>query len=385
VGNYVNANPNLFTASSTQGIDGQDFDLVERVGAGYLMNTVDLSSRVTLVTGVRFETTTDHVTDFAINSDTPGCTSAVPCIVPAKNNGSYLDVLPSASLRYSITPTDLVRVIYGRGISRPDYQDLAQAESWTTAGNGADRLQVSLGNPGLQAEIADDVDLLFEHYMNPFGVISAGYFYKYLTNPIVYTNTLTPNYLPPGVPSQYTGSWLVTTPVNAGHAWIQGFELNYIEHFNFLPGPWAGLGISANYGYADSRAYGLAGRSDHPRLERTAPNTFNISPTYDRGRVSLRVGMSYNGPSIYGYQYTDGLAGGVNGPLSDIYFYPHFQVDAQGSIILTKGFTFVAYGLDLNNEVFGFYQGSPQYMIQREYYQPTVAVGFRWSPAHESK
>jgi hypothetical protein len=79
------------------------------------------------------------------------------------------------------------------------------------------------------------------------------------------------------------------------------------------------------------------------------------------------------------------LAGGVNGPLSDIYFYPHIQLDAQGSIGLTKGFTFVAYGLDLNNGVFGFYQGSPQYMIQREYYQPTVAIGFRWSPSHEVK
>jgi hypothetical protein len=101
--------------------------------------------------------------------------------------------------------------------------------------------------------------------------------------------------------------------------------------------------------------------------------------------VSIRVGLSYNDASIYSYQYTDGLPGGVNGPLSDIYFYPHIQLDAQGSILLTHGFTFIAHGLDLNNGVFGFYQGSPQYMIQREYYQPTVAIGFRWSPLHETK
>lgn len=380
VWNYANANPNLFTTASTQGADGQDFDLVEKVGAGYLMNTVDLSSRVTLVTGVRFEATSDNVRDFAIDKLDPGCSSSAPCISPAVNKGSYLDVLPSASLRYSITPSTLVRLIYGRGISRPDYDQLAQAETWTVAGNGALRQNVTLGNPGLKAEVGDDVDLLFEHYMNPFGEISAGYFYKYLTSPLVLSNSVVTNYLPPGVPSQYTGAWLVTTPVNAGHAWIQGFELNYIQHLNFLPRAWAGLGISANYGYADSRAYGLVGRSDHPKLERTAPNTFNISPTYDRGRVSLRVGLSYNGPNIQFYQFTDGLPGGVNGPLSDIYFYAHFQVDVQGSIALTHGLTFIASGLDLNNSVFGFYQGSPQYMIQREYYQPTVAIGFRWSP-----
>jgi hypothetical protein len=39
--------------------------------------------------------------------------------------------------------------------------------------------------------------------------------------------------------------------------------------------------------------------------------------------------------------------------------------------------------LNLNNEVFGLYQGSPQYMIQPEYYQPTVSFGLRWSPSRE--
>jgi len=29
------------------------------------------------------------------------------------------------------------------------------------------------------------------------------------------------------------------------------------------------------------------------------------------------------------------------------------------------------------------FQGSPQYMIQREYYEPTVAAGVRWSPHFE--
>ena len=111
-----------------------------------------------------------------------------------------------------------------------------------------------------------------------------------------------------------------------------------------LPGRWAGLGLSANYGYTASRTADIPGRSDHPRLLPTSPNAFNISPTYDLGRVSLRVGMSYNQASIYGYQYADGTPGGLNGPLSDIYFYTHFQVDAQGSVQLPHGLTFVITG-----------------------------------------
>jgi hypothetical protein len=118
-------------------------------------------------------------------------------------------------------------------------------------------------------------------------------------------------------------------------------------------------------------------------LPRTSPNAFNFSPTYDRGRVSLRLGVSYNQASIYAYQFSDGTPGGINGPLSDVWFYTHVQVDAQGSVRLNHGLTFVAQALDLNNEVFGFYQGSPQFMIQREYYQPTVSLGIRWEPRRE--
>lgn len=172
---------------------------------------------------------------------------------------------------------------------------------------------------------------------------------------------------------------------------IAGFEAAYLEDLTFLPGKLAGLGISANYDYIGSRVSGLPGRSDHPGHLRNAPNTWNISPTYDRGRFSIRVGLSYNQANIYKYAYLDGTngstptPGGLAGPFSDLYFYSHIQVDAQGSVRFARGLDFIMYGLDLNNEVFGFYQGSSQYMIQREYYRPTVAAGFRWSPLRESK
>jgi hypothetical protein len=73
----------------------------------------------------------------------------------------------------------------------------------------------------------------------------------------------------------------------------------------------------------------------------------------------------------------------LKGPNGDVYLYAHTQVDIQGSYRLYKGLSFVAYGLNLTNEVFGFYQGSPQYPIQREFYHPTFSFGFRWTSAPE--
>jgi hypothetical protein len=74
------------------------------------------------------------------------------------------------------------------------------------------------------------------------------------------------------------------------------------------------------------------------------------------------------------------MAGSVKGPCGDVYLYSHFQVDAEGSFRIRRGLNFIASGLNLNNAVFGFYNGSPQFPIQREYYKPTFLFGFRWEP-----
>jgi hypothetical protein len=50
---------------------------------------------------------------------------------------------------------------------------------------------------------------------------------------------------------------------------------------------------------------------------------------------------------------------------------------------VTRSLQVYAYGLNLNNEVFGFYNGSPQYVVQREYYKPTYAGGLRYNFTRE--
>ena len=360
-------------------VSGNNFDLLEKVSAGYLMNTIDFN-RVRLVAGVRFEGTNLDALSF----------DSVAGTLTSKLGGSYLKVLPSVSARIALTGDTDLRLVYGRGLSRPNPQDIAQAASFSTGGgiNTA-----SLGNPHLKAETADNFDVLLEHSLKPFGLVSAGFFYKNLSDPIVTKTLQIANYQPP-VSGAPPGLYNVTQPVNAGSAWVTGFEVAYLQHLTFLPGLLGGFGISANYGYTDSRAIGLFNRADNPRLSRSAPHTWNISPTYDRGRFSFRAGLSYNAANIFEYRYQDGsdplaggpatiTPGGIKGPDSDIYLYAHLQADVQGSYRLVHGLQFVMYGLNLNNEVFGFYQGSPQYMIQREYYKPTVAAGFRWSPLHE--
>ncbi|HKN23826.1 MAG TPA: TonB-dependent receptor [Candidatus Acidoferrum sp.] len=382
---YVFANPGQFVF--TTGATGAPnfYNYIEQVSAGYVMNTLDFN-KFRLIAGVRVEgTNLDTLSwDSGANNGNGAFTY--------KAGGDYTKVLPSASLRYALTSNTDFRLVYSRALSRPNPTDVAQAYSVTNAQGGTG--SISLGNKDLKAETANNYDILFEHYMKPFGAIQAGLFYKSLYSPIVDTEYVLLNYTPPGYT---TGRYVFSQPVNAGSAHLFGFEIAYLQHFSSLPGFLRGLGLSGNYSYTDSGVGGLYNRLDHPHLLRQAPNTWNISPTYDRGRFSYRLGLSYNAANIFGYQYQDGSAqatnpdapgatpGGLKGPDGDTYLYAHLQIDMQGSARLEKGFTFVAYILNANNEVFGFYNGSSQYLIQREYYKPTYALGLRWSPTTREK
>ncbi len=367
----VTANPNAFSVdySPLNQLESNN-DLIERVGAGYVMNTINFD-RWRLNTGIRFETTTEYAAGYQVvlDSNAPLGYSGVS---PLHVNSTRVDPLPSAELRYRTTSDSDIRLAYGRGVARPNFGDLAPSLTI----DDQNKL-LSLGNPALKATHANNYDLLFEQYLKPIGLIQGGFFYKDIGDPIYPIEsaaTLQP----------YAGQgYRQDQPQNGSSAWLYGFETAYQQHLGFLPGLLTGIGISANYSYTASQANGVPGRSDHPRLIRQAPNTWNFSPTFDYGRLSMRLGISYNQAFIDAYNYQDGAPMGVTGPNGDHWFYTHMQVDAQGSYRLNKGFTVLVYGLNLTNEVFGFYYGSPMWDNQREFYKPTVGVGIRWSSQRE--
>ena len=370
-------------------IQTNNFNFIEKVSAGYVMNTINLN-RFRIVAGLRFENTSDRDNG-----------TTVPNAPPVPKSGSYLTPLPSASVRYAFTPNSGLRLVYGRGLSRPDFSDLV---SFATVSPGGVRTTSTIGNPNLKAEHADNFDLLYEQQLKPVGLVQAGVYYKRLQDPIIPLNTT------------LSDGTIQTQPQNAGSAYVYGFEIAFQQHFTYLPGLLSGAGLSANYGYSasqvtfpallnpDGSPTGVT-RSDKPDLLRQAPHTWNISPTYDKKNLSVRLGLSYNAANIFAYNYTDDSAGplaftggdpttntgytasggGIKGPNGDLYLYSHLQIDLQGSYKLPMGFTAVAYGLNLNNEVFGFYQGSEIYGIQREFYKPTFGGGLRWSPVHRKK
>ena len=379
--NWLSQNPSalpLDEAATHLGSDPSNYNLQERITAGYIMNTVDLSSKFHLQTGLRIEATNENNTGYLVVNDNNGnyvSTSAV------YGGGSYISPLPSVQFRYNMDHNSDLRAVYGMGISRPNPYDLVPYE---TLDESRTPNRENIGNPALVAEHAEDFDLLYEKFLPSVGMIEAGYFYKYLTKPLFQTQRTIPN----PFPNPQTADVIQIQTVNGGHAYVQGIELAYQQHLSFLPGILSGARIDANMTYTGSKSYGVPNRTDVPPLVGQAPWSYNINPTYATKRALVSMGISYNGPNIASYNWQNvGVApaeeGPIDGPNGDNYYFERTQVDAQASYYVGKGFTITGSGENMNNAILGFYNGSESHMTQREYYKPVYYGGIRWTKHHE--
>lgn len=370
---FYNGNPSAFSGGANLVSNlNNDFNIGERIYAGYAMNTITLG-RVRLQTGVRVESTNDGLVGNNVLLDNYGDFSSV---APLNANHSYTNVFPSVQTQFRLTDNTDLRTSYGMGIARANFNDVAPGIVYDPTSVPP----VSAGNPDLLPTHAQNFDIVLERYLKPIGILQGGFFYKYLTDPIYYvtsTRTVEP----------YSGSEQIA-PINGPSAHVAGIELSWEQQLRFLPGLLNGMGVRANYSYTTSKASFPAGfgRSDSPALIRQAPNNFNFDVTYDKKGTSARMGLTHNDAYVWSYGYQDGAPGGINGPLGDTYLYPHTQIDAQVSYLLphADGLRVVGSFLNINNEVFGFYNGSERYPIQREYYSPTYSFGLRWTSSAES-
>ncbi len=348
--------------------DPANYNLQERITAGYIMNTLDLGSRASLQTGLRIEATNESNTGYLVTDDDNGEWLST---APVHAAGSYISPLPSVQFRYRLDQNSDIRAVYGRGISRPNPYDLVP---YKTLDESTNPNTESIGNPALVAEHANDYDILYEKFLPSVGMIEGGYFYKQLGDPLVPTQTIVPNPFPnPITPTVY-----LNQTINSGHAYVQGMEFAYQQHLTFLPGVLSNARIDANMTWTNSKDYGLPGRTDTPPQIGQAPWSYNITPSYATKRGIVELGISYDGPNLAAYQWQTGNIGTVTGPFGDNYYYGRTQVDAQATYYLGRGFSATASEENANNAVLGFYNGSPQYMVQREYYKPIYYGGLRW-------
>lgn len=273
---------------------------------------------------------------------------------------SYVDVLPSATAIFNLTPDLVFRLAAGRVMRRPD---LPQLRSSLTADLSS--LNANAGNVDLKPFRADQIDAALEWYFSRDGLLSANVFYKDVSNFITVTTQT-------GVDIGLVGFdggrlFTVTRPVNAGTAKIKGAELSYQQAFTFLPGPLKHLGIIGNYTYTDAETSSGAA---FPNLSR---HVLNLIGYYDDGTFDTRI--AYNWRSRYA-----GLGDGPNGLQFlkiDEYIAPSGQLDGSAHYKITENISLSFEVLNITKARFLRYSGIKERVTDFRSAERTFAFGVR--------
>ena len=337
---YEDAHPGLFarTVDTLANALGS-FTASERVYAAYTMGRTTLGA-ASFNAGLRME-----VTDGA---------------------RTYTDLFPSAQIKYQLDDATDVRVAGSRAIGRPNFSDLAPSVSGLP---GDPATTVMIGNPSLRPEYSWNLDLLGERFLARAGILSAGVFYKSVSN-FIFVHSI-PGYRV--APYNDGPNYRAGQPENGSAGTLLGVEAAWNQRLDFLPGILSGLGFDLNGTLTTSWA-----RIDdrRVRLPRQAPALANTALVYEKGPIELRAAWVYQAANIV--SYGDGTSNPATG---DQYFYAHGQIDASIEWTPFHDTEIELEGTNLNDAVFGFYAGTPRqhYSFQREYYGQTFAISVKRS------
>ncbi|WP_242139812.1 TonB-dependent receptor [Sphingomonas sp. TREG-RG-20F-R18-01] len=331
-----------------------DYDLSEKVYAGYVMGTVKLD-RFTIVPGVRVEHTDGTYKGKAFTT-----ASTATQGFNVVNSRKYTDVFPDLNVRFDASNRLVLRAAATTAIGRPNYADLAPytSVSDTTLNKGV----VALGNPDLKPYKAVAGDLSAEYYLPGQGILSIAAFYKHLDDPIF---TAGVNRAGSFGGITFTSA-LVTQPLNARSAELYGVEANLQTQLQFLPAPLDGLGISGNFTYTDGSARGVPNRADKVPNFLQSKYIGTAQIFYEKYGLTARLAYTYRS------QYLDTLG---DSTATDQYTAENNSLDARIGFSPVKAYTLFFEASNLLDSPWRRFQAVKTQLIENERYRQSFRVG----------
>jgi len=362
---FTNANLNspLFILDEEDTLADQvlsDFRIEEDVYAGYLMADADLGM-LELTAGLRVEHTAISAAGFTLENEVD--------VVPASQNQSYTDWLPSFVARIAPREDVIIRLAWSRSVGRPNYGHLSPGGSlsYVPLGNGNFEGSLSMGNAELQPYRSNNADISAEWYFAEGGLLSLAGFAKWIDDPI-FSRRFTQTDVTFG--GRFYETLEFSQPENASSGEIYGLELAWQQQFTFLPGLLSGFGINANLTLIDSKLE-VPGRpeSDFPEQ---SDLLYGVQLFYQKGPVEASVAYNHTGRALIG------IAGD---PIEDQYNDDLRRVDAKIAFDINEHLRLFAQGQNLTDEPTRQYQGGvSDWVIQRERYGRVFWLGAtaRW-------
>jgi TonB-dependent receptor len=309
-----------------------------------------------------------------------------------KASNDYSDFLPSVNVTYNLTDSTLLRFAAAKVMRRAEFSELSPALSVDNS-----LVTGTQGSYELDPYRVTQYDLSAEHYFGQGGLLSAALFYKDVESFTVSSSSCIADsdtvegqnvteyvnvclletagvsesnvtyatgdqdlaYVEAQRDAGLTGI-VIDTDVNGGSGKIIGLELAYQQQFSFLPGAWSGLGMSANYTYADSE------QPDGNPLLDISNNTVNAQVYWEHEGWQVRLAYNWRdkyldtqdekrvrpvGALATGvYNRTDPTADYYDPTLGNNYRDARGQFDFSASYDINENLTVVANAVNLTGE-----------------------------------
>lgn len=294
-----------------------NYDASELVIAAYGMTSLNFTEKFSVLAGLRFENTNNKYKTLAVAS-----------VNKSESDASYSNILPSIHFTYRFTENMNLRFAYSTGISRPNYKSLVPYEF-----RDDDERVISKGNPDLEPTSSHNFDLMYESYTPYLGLLSAGAYYKKMSNIIV--GSVHTEELPF---ENGTQIYEISMPINGDDdATIYGLELALNQRLNFLNVPFLNyFSIYANYTYTKAEIE-VGGRK--LPLGSSPEHVINFAIMYDNPEIGLSFVISNN--------YRDDILQSVGEDIyHDSYFKKEYHLDISVTQKIMDNFTIY---LQLNN------------------------------------
>jgi TonB-dependent receptor len=340
--------------------------VTEGVTAGYLMTqgrfgTEGWLGRTGFLAGVRRERTDTESYGWvrARFASTPAQQLADPVGTAERDyaanrrvtEGRYTKSFPSVHLTHDITRNLKARLSWSTSFGRPAMTNLMPNETVNETND-----TVTINNPSLLPQMAENWDATLEYYFEPVGSFSVGWFHKSIEDYIVsgIQSGIVPGGADNGYNGEYEGFTRLTT-ANAGTAIVQGWEFSYQQQFTFLPGLLRGLSGSINYTVIDT--HGDFGGTAYRRTGEVAgfiPKAGNVILSWRYRGFSTRVLYNFTGEHITSYSATS--------PALNLYRYDRKTVSLGMAYQLRPAVSLTLDVANLFNEPQRLYIGTPDRM-----------------------
>ncbi|GLB48410.1 TonB-dependent receptor [Neptunitalea lumnitzerae] len=331
-----------------------NFDVTENVYAGYVMADQKLSDKLSVLFGIRLESTHIESTGNELTLDEDGDFAGVTAV---NGESTYTNILPGVHFKYNATDNTVLRFAWTNTLARPNYVDLVPFSEI----NREDE-EIVLGNPNLDPAKSMNFDFMAEHYYKSVGVISGGVFYKDIRD-FAYTFV-----------TENEEGYEVYQPMNGDNAMVYGAEVSFQRQLDFLPGFAKNFGVYLNYTYLNSDAKGIRNEDGDERgdleLPGSSPNMFNASLSYADKKLSARLSGNFSDA------YLDELGGNS---FEDRYYDQQFFLDFNVNYSFTKNLSMYASLNNITNQPLRYYQGVSSRTMQMEYYERRLTFGVKYN------